>query len=198
MDAKRELAKDVASFANAAGGYICVGLATKRSTLRPGEEVESVRPIRRELFDDDQYLKIISEWLHPTPKDIEIAWVQWGDDPEKGVAIITVPPQNERAKPFLITRTIGDSKSTEVLLGYVERRVDTTEVLSVEELHHALRTGFNLERELLGRLDVLQSTIERHFSVAADAQTNEERNEHFRDRIARTLAAGTSGEPRQP
>jgi predicted HTH transcriptional regulator len=131
MDSKREFSKDVAAFANAAGGYVLIGLATKPALVRAGEEVEKVRPFSRRLWDEDQHGKILLEWLYPQPKGLNIKWVQYGDDQEKSIGVIFVPPQSERSKPFLITRAIGDKKSTEVLVGYVERRLDTTEVRSV-------------------------------------------------------------------
>ena len=63
MDAKRELAKDVAAFANASGGYIFIGFATKFAAVRAGEEVLEVRPIDHGLFDADQHRKILTQWL---------------------------------------------------------------------------------------------------------------------------------------
>ena len=194
MDARREFAKDVAAFANAGGGYIFIGAATKTALVVRGEEVEALRPIPRNLFDPDQYLKIALEWLFPVPKDLDFVWIQWGDDQEKGIAVIFIPRQDERLKPFLITRTLGDKRSTEVLLGYVERRRDSTEVRSVVELHQALRSGFNFERELLGRLEYLESIIERHFSVNLEAQTAEKRDQLFNERIARLLDGGPAEE----
>jgi hypothetical protein len=138
--------------------------------------------------------QIASEWLFPVPKDLDFVRIPWGNDQEKGIPVIVVPPQDERLKPFLITRALGDKKSTEVLVGYVERRRDSTEVRSVVELHQALRSGFNFERELLGRLEYLESIIERHFSVNLEAQTAEKRDRLFNERIARILDPGPAQE----
>jgi predicted HTH transcriptional regulator len=61
MDAKREFAKDVAAFANAGGGYIFIGAATKTSVVLPAEEVEELRPIPHSLFNADQHLSRVEE-----------------------------------------------------------------------------------------------------------------------------------------
>jgi hypothetical protein len=197
MDAKREFAKDVTSFANAAGGWILVGLSTVPSLLAPGEQVDVLRPLARTLFNVDQHRKIVLEWVYPVPKDIEIRWMPWGVDVDKGVGAIFIPPQNERLKPFLITRTIGDKKSTEVVVGYVERRLDATEVRSVVELHHALRLGFNFERELLGRIENIELAIERNFSAAQTVQTAEATRQLFKQRIGRLFDSLDEREPPQ-
>src|ERR1700722_9659769 len=95
-DAKREFAKDVASFANAAGGCIFIGIAMKTSVVMAGEEVEALKPVPQKIFDPDQHQKILFDWVYPVPKDLVIKWVQWGSDPNKGVGIIFVPEQDER------------------------------------------------------------------------------------------------------
>jgi len=187
MDAKRELAKDVAAFANASGGYILIGIATKTSPMYPGEEIAEIRPLSQALFDTDQYRKILAEWLYPQPRNVEVRFVPVGGDANQGIGVVFVPPQQAEMKPYLITRTMGDKKSTEVLLGYVERRLDSTDVRSVMELHQLLRTGINLERELLGRIQHLELLVERHFGATAEAQTEKARAESLRNRIARSL-----------
>jgi hypothetical protein len=187
MDAKREFAKDVAAFANAGGGFILIGLTTTPSAVRAGEEVLKVRPIDSSRFDPDQHRKILLEWLYPQPMGIDVKWIQFGSDEGKGIGVIYVPAQNERSKPFLMTRTLGDKKSTELLIGYVERRIDATKVRTVVEIHQALRTGLNLERELLGRIENIELLVERHFSATNEAETAEKRAQVLQERIARLL-----------
>ena len=187
IDAKRELAKDVSAFANTSGGCILIGLPTRISENHSGEEILKPRPIPRTQFDADQYRKILSEWLHPQPNDVDVAFVQHGSDPDKGIGVVFVPAQDIAKKPFLITRTLGDKKSTELTFGYVERRLDATEVFSVVKLQQALRTGMHFEAELLGRIQNLESLIERHFNTISEKQTIKELDTSMRKRIARTL-----------
>ncbi|MEQ1947706.1 MAG: ATP-binding protein [Bryobacteraceae bacterium] len=188
MDAKRELAKDVAAFANTLGGYILVGLTTKISDVHAGEEIVAIRPIPRTEFDPDQYRKILAEWLYPQPNGLAITFVSYGTHANQGLGIAYVPPQDTANKPFLITRTIGDKKSTEVVLGYVERRIDATEAISVVELQQTLRVGFSLERQLLGRIESLELTIQKHFAAASETQSEAQRLTLIRNRIAQVLS----------
>ena len=187
FDAKRELAKDVSAFANTSGGYILIGLPTKRSETHSGEEILEPRPIPKAQFDADQYRKILSEWLHPQPTDMFVGFVQNGSDLDKGIGVVFVPPQDVTNKPFLITRELGDKKSTGLLFSYVERRLDATRVFSVMELQQALRTGMNFERELLGRIQTLESLIQRHFSFESEARATKQLDEVVTNRIAETL-----------
>lgn len=187
MDAKREYAKDVASFANADGGYIVIGLATRVAGLSAGDEVAEVRPIASQYFNVDQYRKILEEWLFPQPLGIDIRFIPFGPDPEKGILVVYVPQQNERSKPFLITRTLADKKSTDLLVGFVERRLDYTAARSVVEIHHALRTGFNLERELLGRIENLELLLNRHFSVTQETENAGQASSRLQERILRLI-----------
>lgn len=90
----------------------------------------------------------MTEWLYPHPTDLRVEWIPFGED-QKGVGVIIVPPQMESSKPFLIRRTVGDRRGAELLLGYAERRLDTTHVKSVVEIHQALRTGFNPNENFL-------------------------------------------------
>jgi hypothetical protein len=187
MNAKREFAKDVAAFSNSGGGYILVGLATKPATVRAGEEICEVHPVEHTRFDEDRHRKILSEWLYPQPSGVAISWALFGADANKGIGVIYIPPQSDRSKPFLITRSLGDKKSTEVLLGYVERRVDGTEVRSVIDLHQALRTGINLERELLGRIENIELLIRQQSLLKLETETAEKREQILNQRIERIL-----------
>lgn len=187
--AKREFSKDVAAFANSRGGCIFIGMRTEKDPLYNGEKIVEVRPIPQAKFDPSQYQKVLAEWLHPQPKGVEIRCVPFGEDPTKGVGVIFVPVQDDRTKPFLIKRVIGENeKSSELMIGYVERRIDETQVRTVEELHHALKLGFDFEREILGRIANLESLIERHFS-ATTAAKSEQREETLKERIGRMTDA---------
>lgn len=180
--AKRELAKDVTSFANAAGGYLFIGAATKMSSTHPGEEVTELRPFPAGLIDQDRHYKILSEWTHAEPKGIKVEWIPFGE-PGKGIAVITIPPQDDRLKPFLITKNIDSGKTTETLLGYAERKRDSTDALSVVELQHAIRIGIRFEQEILGRLDNVESTLESFFRTSGESEAAGKRAEELASRI---------------
>jgi hypothetical protein len=140
-DAKREFAKDVAAFANASGGCIIVGAETILSSLQAGEQIAALKAFPETLFNADQYGKIIDEWLYPAPTGLIIKWCPDKNGHQSGIGVVFIPTQAPETKPFLLTRTIGDKKTTEILLGYAERHLDRTDIKSVVELHHAMRTG---------------------------------------------------------
>jgi hypothetical protein len=164
-DAKREFAKDVAAFANANGGCIIIGAETTLSSLQAGEQITALKPFPETLFNADQYGKILDEWLYPAPTGLIIKWFPEKDTPQSGIGVIFVPAQAPETKPFLLTRTFGDRKSTEIQLGYAERHLDRTDIKSVVELHHAMRIGMNLEATLLNRITNLETLLQRHFAI---------------------------------
>jgi hypothetical protein len=141
---KRELAKDVSAFAG--GGYILVGFATKRPELQVGEQIEALRAVPKSEFNRDQYKNVLMSWLYPVPTGLDVQFIQRGEDQDEGVVVIFVLAENDRSKPLLIKRTIeDDDPTTEVLLGYAQRRSDRSEPRTVQDLHHALKIGFNFE-----------------------------------------------------
>lgn len=163
-DAKREFAKDVAAFANASGGCIIVGAETILSNLQAGEQIAALKPFPETLFNPDQYDKILKEWLYPVPSGLTIKWYLDKGTHPNGIGVIFIPTQAPDTKPFLLTRSIGDKKTTEILLGYAERHLDRTDIKSVMELHHAMRTGMNVEATLLNRITNLETLLQRHLA----------------------------------
>src|SRR5258708_17674556 len=83
-DARRELAKDVAAFANSAGGFVLIGLATKTSDVVPSEQISTIRALSTNLFRPDQYRKVLAEWLYPQPKNLSLTFVQHANDAQRG------------------------------------------------------------------------------------------------------------------
>lgn len=186
-EAKREFAKDVAAFANAQGGYILVGFATTTSNTMAGEEIDEVRPIPESLFDIQQHIKLLQDWLYPQPLGVDIKWVSFGQGAAKGILVVFVPPQNDRSKPFLVTKTVTDRKTTDILIGYAERKLDFTESRSVEEIHHAIRLGLNIERELLGLIESLEALITQHYAGVQQSEDKAQASSRLQKRIAKFL-----------
>lgn len=66
---KRELAKDVSSFANIDGGYILIGIQTEKSELHPFDIISKISYIEENLIDSKKYYNIIKEWIYPEIMD---------------------------------------------------------------------------------------------------------------------------------
>lgn len=154
---KYELAKDVSAFANAGGGYILIGIETKKSEKSFYDEVMAIHPFKEGVCNPIQYVDIVSDWLYPKLRGIEARWYPSKENPSKGIFVIEIPNQPEINKPFLIKRTIQDTgKICEVLFGYSERKQESNDPKTVVELHQILRDGLNLDSRLQSIETVLQ------------------------------------------
>lgn len=71
---KRELAKDISSFANVDGGYILIGAKGFPDVSHSGEQIKEISLFDANLVDIEQYRKIIEAWIYPNIKNIDITW----------------------------------------------------------------------------------------------------------------------------
>ncbi len=136
---KFELAKDVSAFANVGGGYILIGLETRKSETSFYDEIIVVHPLKENVCNHEQCIDVISDWIYPKLKDIVAKWHPIKDSPSKGIFVITIPNQPKINKPFLIKRTIQETgKISEVLFGFCERKQESNDPKTVVELHQIL------------------------------------------------------------
>jgi hypothetical protein len=193
-DGKREIAKDVAAFANKSGGLIIIGLRTNKSTQHFGDEVVKVRPIEQNRIDSGRYRDILAAWIFPPVVGIQFEWLATRDDVSRGLFVIRIPPQAEELLPFLVVRTVESGKVVETFFGYAERRGEVNAPLGIVDLQRALRTGLNFERHLDQRL----SAIEANLSNAPSRSNNsdQERQEKLKTRMSSAVAASDFAEDR--
>src|SRR4029078_7167949 len=121
---KRELAKDIAAFANSQGGVVAIGLRTEKSATQYRDEVIEIRPFASSLVDSGRYRDVLTAWIYPPVEDVEAEWLASIDDSAKGLFVLRVPEQRESLKPFLVMRALDGGKIVETLFGYSERRQD--------------------------------------------------------------------------
>jgi hypothetical protein len=157
--AKRELAKDASSFANASGGRILIGVRTKSSTTHFGDEIEEIRPLPQTLVKVTQYVDVVEAWVYPAIQGLAVTWIPMKGDVQKGVVVIDIPPQKAASKPYLVVKTFDGAKYSETLLGYAERKGDTSKPLGVAELQAALRAGLNYDAVMNTRFEALETLI---------------------------------------
>ncbi len=154
---KRELAKDVSSFANSDDGWILVGVATEGSPTRHEDVIAEITPFPRDLVNIDQYHSVLRSWLWPEPASVDIEWKETREQAGRGVIVIRVPEQPRERKPILIARTIDDAgKAQEVLFGYAERKLATSRPRTVQELHQVVRDGIQYQEQVDGRLQAIE------------------------------------------
>jgi hypothetical protein len=147
---KRELAKDVSSFANSDGGLIIIGARTKKGGSF-GDEIDEIRPFERNMLNPNQYHNVLRDWVYPTLIDVEISFHKTLVG-QGGIFLIDVPKQPADRKPFLIKKTleqqVEQQRIIEIIFGYVERIRDNSQPWSVVDLQTALRKGLNYEKNL--------------------------------------------------
>jgi hypothetical protein len=165
---KLELAKDVSGLANASGGIILIGFATKVNPVHGDDQIDKVRVMSHELINPDQYRQSISSWLYPPLEDVEVTVFPSSQDDSKSVAAIIVPSANDLFRPIMVRRTLlGSQRRVELFFGYFERKQTRVVHYSVERLHTLLRDGRSLSSDLKAGFDVLQTIIECRFPERA-------------------------------
>ena len=157
---KRELAKDVSSFANLCGGYILIGLQTQKNKNHFGDEIEKINLLNQNLVEISQYLDIIRDWIYPEIEGLKMEWKPSNNDENKGIFAIKVPPQKETSKPFLIKKVVERKKHSEIIFGYVERKGDKNDPKKIQDIHKIMRDGLLYDRNIENRFDALESLIE--------------------------------------
>ena len=165
---KQELAKDVSSLANTSeGGLVLIGVRTERLDTHIGDEIVNIRPIPKDLIDPQQYHDILKEWIYPSALGVDVKWYQCRDDPERGLAVIEIPPQAPTRQPFLLTRTMTDEgKRVDVVFGYVERRRAHSQPRTVHELQVLLRDGLHYQDRIEERFANLETVLHQLLMAA--------------------------------
>lgn len=190
----RELAKDVSSFANIKGGYILLGVQTKRDEAHLGDEITEIKPFEADLVNREQYFRITKEWVYPEVEGMTIDWFPTQDN--KGIVAIKIPVQADAHKPFLIKNILDGEKHVEIMFGYAERRRDNSEPYTVRDLQSALRFGLNYDRNVGKRFDDLEEQIKQLQERSFNVQVGDNIYETVDHRIAVILSSANLEEKR--
>jgi len=170
---KRELAKDISSFANLNGGYILIGPQTKKSKHHFGDEIEKIKLVKQNLVSIDQYFDIAKEWIYPEIERLKIEWKPSKNDKNKGILVIQIPSQKEILKPFLIKKLVEERKTSEIIFGYVERKGDKSDPKKIQNIHQIMRDGLLYDQNIKNHFNYLESLIiERNQQTQKEKQIN--------------------------
>lgn len=156
---KRELAKDVSSFANLCGGYILINLQTRKSKNRFGDEIERKNLLNQGLVDISQYFNAIRDWIYPEIEGLKIEWKPSNNDESNGILVIQVPRQKEISKPFLVKKVVEAKKHSEIIFGYVERKRDKNDPKKIQDIHKIIRDGLLYDRNIEDRFSALEALL---------------------------------------
>jgi len=131
-----KLALDVARFANADGGLLVLGLRTARSN---GIDIIShVTPLPMPARSVARHRSIIDTYVYPFVRGLDVFSAPYG---QGELLIISIPPQPEGDKPFVVQGNLGsitDNKVKGLFVSIVQRRGDGAEYLTGPGIHGLL------------------------------------------------------------
>jgi hypothetical protein len=134
-----ELAKDVASFANAPeGGLIILGMVIQDrgdGDIIRGHKEFDLRRVRAST-----YRKYVAQLVYPRVEGFEVSRVE-GKKKGYGLAVLVIPSQPETSRPFLVQGTVSDHRVMGSHVLVPARREDDTSLMEVEAIHARLRLG---------------------------------------------------------
>jgi hypothetical protein len=140
---KISLARDVARFANAEqGGVLVVGLRGRK--VPGGEVISALTPVVVTGHDVRRYTQAIETHLFPLVEGLEVFSVR----AEAGghLLAISVPPQPEELKPFLVHGAILEGKVEGAFVSIVRRRGEHSVPITAPAIHAMLSAGRALLR----------------------------------------------------
>src|SRR5262245_54482442 len=105
---KWELAKDVAAFANGAGGNIVIGVTTEKHPHSIVDAAISCSLIPKSLIDADAYRKIIAAWVYPLVRGLDFKWFPPETSSDKGLFLVSIPPQDDTDKLFILRKMLDE------------------------------------------------------------------------------------------
>lgn len=189
---KQELAKDVVGLANASGGVIVLGAKTEKDDIHHGDEVKEICPFDQALVDVNDYHNVLRTRIYPTLHEVEIKWYESNGHPGKGIIAIKIPEQPIALNPFLLTQTFDENtKLTEIVFGYSERKRAEVESLNVSRLHSLVKDGQRFDT-ISNRLDALEGMLQELLKggLETTAKSSEEKQKEMSQRIFDDLQEG--------
>ncbi|MFA4827418.1 MAG: RNA-binding domain-containing protein [Candidatus Shapirobacteria bacterium] len=160
-----ELIKDVVSFANGGGGYIICGLSTEKRANSPHDYVTALDLMSKiDFYDGKQINGIIITNVYPR-LDIKVDWCASSGDASLGLGVISILPQDEGKKYFIIKITKVESESTKEFFGIPIRTDDDITWLTVQELHKLSKRSPNSLQEFHQSLSNQMDEVKEKISI---------------------------------
>ncbi|MGW5557624.1 hypothetical protein ACWER9_10425 [Micromonospora sp. NPDC003944] len=140
---KISLAEAVSRFANAEeGGIVVVGMDTKR--IPGGELVRSVKAVPIDTATTRRYRQAIENRLFPLPTALNVQTVETATG--QGLVVISIPPQEDELKPFLVHGAIIDGRIEGAYISIVRRSGEDSIPITAQQIHSTLAAGRALLR----------------------------------------------------
>jgi hypothetical protein len=136
-EGRLELAKDVASFANTLGGLIVIGIATIKT-----QDIDTASAVVGCSIGNvsvQSYRSAIARKIHPPLVGVELFSVPV--TPSKEAWVISIPPQPDEYRPFLVHGEVLGGKVNGNYFSIVARRDDEAFATSPQAVHALLAAG---------------------------------------------------------
>ena len=149
-----ELAKDVSAFGNSDGGYLIVGLRTRRLLVENTDEVTDLDLRPRTEMPVERYSGVIRDYIHPSITGLDVRWVGSAANPGEGVLAIFIPAQDEARKYFLTARVFEGTEQVEQAVFGIFRRVNSgNDPFTIAQLYALTQQGRSPVAERLTRME---------------------------------------------
>jgi hypothetical protein len=140
---KISLAQAISRFCNAEeGGIVVIGMETKR--VPGGEIIKDVKPVPLDTATARRYRQALEVRLFPFPTGLKIETIDTGFG--CGLVVISVPPQDEELKPFLVHGSIVDGRIEGAYISVVRRSGEDSIPITAQQIHSTLAAGRALLR----------------------------------------------------
>ncbi|MFF1732010.1 ATP-binding protein [Streptomyces sp. NPDC058247] len=150
---KISLAQAVARFANAEhGGVIVVGMKGKK--VPSGEIIKGVQPVPLDTRMQCKYEDAIEKHLYPPPDYLTVELVAHAHGM---LVVVSLPPQPEELKPFLVHGAIVDGMIEGAFISIVRRRGESSIPITAPSIHATMAAG----RALLRRGELSSPVTDR-------------------------------------
>ena len=114
-----ELAKDISGLANAGGGVLLLGYATRQDATHGVDVLSEVRPIPLAGFHEEQYRAVIMDWTWPKFTGVRVKVYEDPANKQKSVVSLeNFPACAPNEYPLLVCKTVLDEKRADILIGY--------------------------------------------------------------------------------
>lgn len=140
---KFELCKDVASFANAQGGLLVLGVKARKQSDRAVEVAEELRPFPQSAADVDRYVDWLNEYLRPRVT-VNHYWYPSHEIGERATfyLVVEVEPIAEADRYVLVKRMLSDRETLTEGLAIPIRHGDRTVFMTSGEAYRLINDGF--------------------------------------------------------
>lgn len=130
-----EFGQDVARFANSEGGIIILGVGEKKD----GEHavIRKIHPIPN-VISEDSRRGILDRVVYPRIENLRVTNFPYGDG---HIVVVSVPPQPEHLKPFLVKGAIVGDKVEGAFVSIVRRRGEDSVIIDITEIHAMITKG---------------------------------------------------------